>query len=169
MSRRRFPFVRRRIVVCLFLAAAALPAAAQRAVILVRHAEKADASKDTALSEAGRTRAGKLAEMLAGAGVTAIYASEYRRTRETAEPLAALLRIPVQTIPAADAAGLIERLRGRHAEDIVLVVGHSDTLPKLLTLLGHETVETIADDDFGSVFVLVPRTGIPPLVIRLKF
>lgn len=169
MKPRIFSFILPGAVFCLFFAAAAPPAAAQRTVILVRHAEKADDSKDTALSEAGRARAGKLAGMLAGAGVTAIYSSEYRRTRETAEPLASALRIPVQSFPADDAAGLVRRLRDRHAGDIVLIVGHSNTLPKLLELLGHPAGETIADDDFGSVFVIIPGADKPPLVFRLKY
>lgn len=165
-SRRKFGIT---LALCVFLAAAAQPAEAQRTVILVRHAEKAEATKDAALSEAGRARARTLAAMLADAGVTAIYASEYKRTRETAEPLAAALRLPIQAFPAADKAGLVECLRTRHAEDIVLVVGHSDTLPDLMKLLGHPIVEKIDDDDYGRLFILVPRPGLPPAVFRLKY
>jgi len=153
----------------LILAAWASPAAAQKTVLLVRHAEKADSSKDAALSEAGHTRARALAGLLANAGVTAIYASEYQRAIKTAEPLAAALNLPVRTFPAADPAGLAERLRTRHPDDVVLVVGHSNTLPDLLKCLGHSATETIADDDFGSVFVLVPRPGVPPAVVRLRY
>jgi broad specificity phosphatase PhoE len=153
----------------LIIAGAALPAAAQKTVILVRHAEKADSSKDAVLSEAGHARARNLAAWLARAGVAAIYASEYRRTIQTAEPLAAALNIPVESFPAADPAGLAEQLRTRHPDDVVLVVGHSNTLPDLLRCLGHPAAETIADDDFGSLFVLVPRPGLPPAVVRIRY
>ncbi len=154
---------------CLLLAAGAASVQAQQAVILVRHAEKADASKDPVLSEAGQARAKALAEMLAGSGITAIYCSEYQRTKLTAEPLAAALKIPIRTFPAANPAGLIERLRTDHSGDVVLVVGHSNTLPDLLKRLGHPAEETIADDDYSSVFVLLPREGHSPVVVRLRY
>jgi len=157
------------VAFCFILAATVTSAAAQRAVILVRHAEKIDSSKDPSLSETGQARARSLAVLLARAEVAAVYASEYQRTRQTAEPLAAALNLPVQSFPAADSAGLAERLRTLHSDDVVLVVGHSDTLPDLMKLLGHPAVETIEDDDFGSVFVLVPRSGQPPLVVRLRY
>ena len=159
----------RAIAVYLLLVATVTSATAQRAVILIRHAEKADTSKDPALSETGQTRARALAILLARAGVTAVYASEYQRTKQTAEPLAVALNLPVYSFPAADPAGLSERLRTRHADDIVLVVGHSDTLPDLMKHLGHAVLETIEDDDFGSVFVLVSRGGQPPFVVRLRY
>ncbi len=164
-GKRRF----RAIIFCLILAAATTPVAAQRAVILVRHAEKADASKDPVLSEAGQARARALAVLLARAGVTAVYVSEYQRTKQTAEPLAVALNLPVYSFPAADPAGLVERLRALYADDVVLVVGHSDTLPDLMQLLGHPAMETIEDDDFGNVFVLVPRGGQPPFVVRFRY
>jgi broad specificity phosphatase PhoE len=165
MSYKRFPAA----VLVAVLAAVASSAGAGQTVILVRHAEKADQSKDPPLSEAGRARAGALAALLAKAGVAAVYASEYQRTIQTAEPLAAALKLAVQTIPAADSAGLADRLRSCHADDVVLVVGHSNTLPDLMRRLGHETTETIDDNDYGNVFVLVPRPGRPPAVIRFRF
>ncbi len=115
------------VFVLVLAAAAAGPAAAQQAVILVRHAEKADSSKDSALSEAGQARAEALAVLVAPLGITAVYASEYRRARLTAEPAAAALGLKVQTYAAGDAAGLAERLRTRHAGDTVLVIGRSNT------------------------------------------
>ena len=68
----------------------AQPAAAQRAVFVVRHAEKQSESNEPGvpLSEAGRARANKLAALLKSAGVTAIYSTDFVRTLETAEPLA---------------------------------------------------------------------------------
>lgn len=147
----------------------ASPALAQRAVILVRHAERADQSKDSALSEAGHARARALAALLADAGINAIYASQYQRTVKTAEPLASSLKISVQTMPAADTKGLVARLRSQHKSDAVLVVGHSDTVPELLHLLGDPAVEPIEDYDFGNVFVVVPKGDGPPVVVRLRY
>jgi len=151
-----------------FLAAAS-STLAQQAVILVRHAERADQSKDSALSEAGRARARSLATLLSQTGINAIYASQYQRTVKTAEPLAALLKIPVQTMPAAETKALVARLRSQHKSDIVLVVGHSDTVPELLHLLGGPANETIEDFDFGNVYVVVPTGDGPPVLVHLRY
>src|SRR5690606_4222872 len=58
-------------------------------VVVVRHAEKADASRDPSLSEAGRARALALDSALADARVTAVIVTPYRRNAETAAPVAA--------------------------------------------------------------------------------
>ena len=58
-------------------------------VILVRHAERQQSGSDPGLNAAGKRRAVLLSTMLAGAGVTAIFTSSAKRTKETAAPLAA--------------------------------------------------------------------------------
>ncbi|MCK7514723.1 MAG: uroporphyrinogen-III synthase [Desulfobacterales bacterium] len=83
--------------------------------------------------------------------------------------MADALKISIRPFPASDAAGLVERLRTDHSGDVILVVGHSNTLPDLLKRLGHPAEETIADDDYGSLFVLFPREGQPPVVVRLRY
>src|SRR6185312_14287059 len=97
-------------------------------LFLVRHAEKVDNSRDAALSAAGEARAKALAVKLGDAGITAIFASQMRRTQQTAAPLADKLHLPVQVHQAEDTAGLVELLR---KQDRALVAGHSDTLPEI--------------------------------------
>ena len=62
-------------------------------IVLVRHADPAAGGVDPGLSPAGVHRAGVLAKILAEAGITAIFTSELRRTKETAKPLAHQLGI----------------------------------------------------------------------------
>ena len=57
--------------------------------ILVRHAERLSSGSDPGLSAAGKRRAVLLAGMLPGAGVSSIFTSTARRTKDTAAPLAA--------------------------------------------------------------------------------
>jgi len=105
-------------------------------VFLVRHAEKTKDKDDPALTIAGQKRAQILADMLQDAGITHIHSSDYRRTRDTAAPLAQRLDIPVQIydpralIPFAE---ILMTQGGKH-----LVVGHSNTTPQLTWLLGGE-------------------------------
>src|SRR6266446_2098902 len=77
----------------LLLSAFLSTATAQSTILIVRHAEKADATKDPDLSEAGRARSEGLAKTLRDANITAIYATEFKRTQQTAAPLAKALGI----------------------------------------------------------------------------
>ncbi len=170
-----------RITLRIFVAAAAIFvaafAAAQRAVFVVRHAEKQTDSNDAGvpLSEAGRARAMRLASHLKNAGVTAIYSTDYVRTLATAEPLARALKITVRKYQAKgpdgkpDLGPLASRLKAEHPRDVVLVVGHSDTVPPLLKALGCvETIE-IPAAQYDDLFAVVPTGKGPPTLLRLTY
>ena len=140
---------------CLFLGlailATALPAMCQVTVILSRHAEKAATPpKDPPLTEAGKKRAELLASMLADSGVDAIYVTEYQRTQQTAAPLAE--RVHVKPTVISDMQQLIAAIRARK-NGVVVVVGHSNTLPEIIAALGGPTVK-IADPEYNNLFVL---------------
>jgi len=159
------------VKLCLLLALL-MPAvgSAQKLVFLVRHAERADggagaANADPLLSKKGEARAKRLAAMLGDAGITAIYASEYRRTQDTAKPLASRLGVVVQAVVKQDTAKLVERLRSQHASEVVLIVGHSNSVPGILKALGGPDV-TIGDQEYDSLLVFVPATR---ALTRLRF
>jgi broad specificity phosphatase PhoE len=149
--------------------ASASPAHAQKAVFLVRHAEKVDESKDPLLSAAGRKRAQALARHLRTAGVTAIYVTQYRRTALTAGPLAAAAGVKPVVLHADGRQELVDRMRKDNANDVVLVVGHSDTVPDILRRMGHAPPVTIAHPEHDSLFVVVPKAGGAPTVLRLRY
>ncbi len=131
--------------------------------ILVRHAERVDSGDpDPPLTDAGKARARTLAAMLAEAGITAIYVSDLRRTLETAAPLATLLSI-TPTIEG-DAASLVSRLEA-HLSDTLLVVGHSDSVPEVITAFDGPRVE-IDLHAFDNLFVFSPANG---ALARLKY
>jgi 2,3-bisphosphoglycerate-dependent phosphoglycerate mutase len=160
-------------VALVLLGALAAPARAQRAIFVVRHAERADAgmnaTPDPLLSAAGEARAERLADMLLDTGVTAIYSTEYQRTIRTVQPLAQRLGLEVQQVPAKDTAALIARVQRSKPSDAVVVAGHSNTLPEILTALGDPEPVTIKDDEYDNLFVVVPRKGEAPVVLRLKY
>jgi broad specificity phosphatase PhoE len=152
-------------------------ARAQRAVFVVRHAEKASDSNDVSvpLSPAGAERARRLAAMLQDAGITAIYSTDTVRTRATAEPLARLRKLPVEIYAAKNARGeptaepLLAKLRAENNNDIVLVIGHGDTVPILLRGLGVAEPVAIGTGDYDNLFLVVPQPGSIPLFVRLRF
>jgi broad specificity phosphatase PhoE len=155
----------------------ATPGAAQRAIFVVRHAEKASDTNDPGvpLSKAGRARAERLAAILEKTGVTAIYSTDTVRTLATAEPLARALKIAVRKYAAKDAAGkpdllpLARQLKTEHARDVVLVVGHGDTVPPLLKALGSVEPVEIPAGRFNDLFILVPGPSGPPTLLRLSY
>ena len=179
MSWRLAPGTRRAACVRLLLVALfVLPPAsvdAQTLVIAVRHAERADggsgaapmtgAPADPLLSAAGEARAARLAGVLADAGITAIFATEFRRTQDTAKPLATKLGLTTAIVKASDTTGLLARLKESHANDVVLIVGHSNTLPAIIKGLTGRDV-TIADSQYDDLFMLVPAAK---TMSRLKY
>jgi broad specificity phosphatase PhoE len=136
-------------------------AAAQKLVLLTRHAERADEparnEPDPLLSAAGTARAEKLGVMLKDAGIAAIFVTQYRRTQDTAKPLALALRLTPQQTPAS-IEELLGTLKSRHANDVVLLVAHTSTIPGIVQALSGQAV-TIADDDYTSLFVIAPAAG----------
>ena len=142
---------------------------AQKAVILVRHAERADQSTDSPLSAAGTERAKALARALATAGVTQVFVTKFQRTQLTAAPLAAALKLSPEVVDAATSAPIVERIRRDHPNGVVLVVGHSNTVPALIKEFGHPDPVTIADDEYDSLFILFPRGTAAPSVVRLRY
>jgi broad specificity phosphatase PhoE len=128
--------------------------AAQSTIFVVRHAEKAESGgNDPDLSEAGRARAESLAKMLKNANITAIYATEFKRTQQTATPAAKALGLALTIVPAKDTATLSAKLRDLHGN--ALVVGHGNTIPDLIKALGVETPVNIAETDYDNLFVVV--------------
>ena len=135
-------------------------------VFLVRHAEKETEGADTSLNEAGHKRAKVLASMLADAGITAIYASEFHRTQETAAPLAEKLGIKVTVIPGKDIDGLVARVRELKPGGRALIVGHSNTVPAAASRLTGVKAAAMADSDFDRLYVAMFRgTGQGELVV----
>lgn len=133
-------------------------------VFLVRHAEKGAEGADPSLSDAGRKRANALADMLADAGITVIFSSEFHRTQETAAPLAERLGIKVTVVPGKDIDGLVARVRELKPGARALVVGHSNTIPAIIAALGGPRLPDICDSAYSNLFILQLDGGDPRLV-----
>ena len=162
------------IILALLVAVlSAAPAVAQPTIFLVRHAERADTAPGTSptmaadpdLSDAGRARADSLATALKDANITAIYATEFKRTQQTAAPLAKALGLTVTIVTSKSEPELIDRLK--KSKGNVLVVGHSNTVPEIIKALGVTTPVTIGDNDFDNMFLVTLSS--PPALLRLHY
>jgi len=141
-------------------------AAPESVFVLVRHAEKADQSEDPPLTEGGHARARALAGMLRDVGIDGIYSSDFKRTRDTAAPLAAELGLevtPYNPNQLPDLAAALVSSPGRY-----LVVGHSNTTPELAGLLGGDPGSPISEDEYDRLYVLVHRPGSDTTTLLLR-
>ena len=149
---------------------------ASTTVVVVRHAEKStDDPRDPSLSAAGQERARALSSVLKDAGVTDVYTTHYKRTRQTAEPLAQQLGISIQERPitaassATYARDLAQEILTRSAGKGVLVVGHSNTVPEIVKALSGTAVPAMTDAEYDHIFIVViPASGSPRLM-QLRF
>jgi len=129
---------------------------------LVRHAEKGqDDPKDPSLTETGQARARLLADELSQAGIRAIYSTDYKRTRQTAQPLADRLGLTVQTYDAKrDLADFLKEVESNHSGEKVLIVGHSNTVPNMANILsGTESYQQFDDADYNHLIIVTGPQG----------
>ena len=165
--------MRNGLAACLLILVCASALAAEEVVILVRHAERADnaaggagmMASDPDLSAEGRARAATLARTLRDAGITAVFTTQYKRTQQTAAPLAKALGLEPVVVASSESAAVIEKIRA--AGGTVLVVGHSNSVPELLKRLGVTEQVAIEEQEFDNLFVVVP--GAPPTLVRLRY
>ncbi|MDH3576367.1 MAG: histidine phosphatase family protein [Gammaproteobacteria bacterium] len=146
-------------------------------VIFVRHAEKAALpADDPVLSKAGQRRAAELARQLVdadvvpGVGVDAVYSTAYRRAVETAKPVADALDLPVLMYDAGDTEVIIDAIVKEYKGKIILVVGHSNTVPEMIANMGaSKNVPEIAEDEYDNIYlVTIPWFG-KTKTIRLRY
>lgn len=118
--------------------------------VIVRHAEKvADGSDDPALTTAGQARARAIGEWLADSDVVAVYSTDTRRTRQTAEPAAQSHDLPVTLYDGGQSAdAFAAQLRKAHPAGTVLVVGHSNTAPAIAAALCGCEVEPMTEAEY---------------------
>ena len=147
-------------------------------MIFVRHAEKALVPvDDPGLSPEGQARAIELARQLVDAdvvaGIDAIYSTPTRRAIETAQPVADALGLSIHSYdydPSEDGEAVVDAMVRAYKGKIILVVGHSNTLPGLIADLGaSKNVPAIADDEYDNIYLIsIPWFG-KTKTIRLRY
>ena len=167
----------RALLALLLLFLGAVPLAAQErapiTVILVRHAEKAEApAADPPLTDAGEARARILATIARDAGVNAIITTQYLRTRETARPAAEALHIEPEVVSAGGPRHVQEvarRIMQEHKGQVVLVVEHSNLVPALVSALGATQPPAICDSEYDGLYVVLIPAATASHVIRARY
>ena len=144
-------------------------------MIFVRHAEKAlTPVDDPALTPEGQARAAELARQLVDAdvvaGIDAIYSTQYRRTIETVQPVADALELEINRYDPAEEELELGRMLKQHKGKIILIVGHSNTIPTLIAELGaSKLVPPIAEFEYDNIYIVsIPWFG-KTKTIRLRY
>jgi phosphohistidine phosphatase SixA len=150
-------------------------------VFLIRHAEKAEAPReDPPLNDSGRLRSQALSRILGQSDIKAIYTSQYQRTIQTAEPLAKQLGITATSLPLKMSQSnprevseqSIKEITGKiyeRAGEASLVIGHSNTIPEVIKMLGGDNVPKIDEQKFDDLFVVTIFAKGKAKVVHLKY
>ena len=165
----------RGLVGLLIVALASGVGAQPSTVILVRHAEKATTpANDPGLTPGGLQRATDLAAALTDARVNAVVVTQLERVKATAKPLADGAKItpvvvPVSSDVAAHVNAVVAEVASHKPGDVVLVVGHSNTIPAIIAALGGPRMPDLCDAQYSGLFVLQLRPNGPPSFVRGKY
>jgi broad specificity phosphatase PhoE len=142
-------------------------------IIFVRHAEQTSHDEaDPSLSEAGHRRVAELTRQMIDAdvvlGINAIYSTSFKRSTETVQPLADRLELPINIYD--DTETVLGEILKTHKGKIILVVGHSNTVPEMIANLGaSKKVPVIESDEFDNIYVIsIPWFG-KTKTIRMRF
>lgn len=165
-----------RFLLVLVVLAAPGAAAQPSLVILVRHAERDTAPpRDPVLTAAGTARAKALQQALASAGIGSVIVTQFQRTQLTARPLTDTLTLtPIIVSAGGPTAAHVEAVaaavRARPKGEVVLVVGHSNTIPAIVGALGGPRLPDLCDSQYSMLFLLYyPEAGGPPRLVRSNY
>jgi len=131
-------------------------------VVIVRHAERAN----DALTAEGEKRAETLARLLRNSGVSAVFSTKTTRTIETANNTAERLGIPVQMYYSIQE--VTDLIKSEYAGNVVLVVGHSDSVPETIEALGVSAAPQIGNE-FNNLFIVTIRHDGKASLTHLKY
>ena len=134
-------------------------AAQDKTIILVRHAEKVDESQDPDLSAEGKQRAERLMRIVRKYKPGAIYSTDFKRTRDTASPMADRRKLQIQTYDPRKPDDLVDAIMKSKTKRF-MIVGHSNTVPGLANLIGKkELFKNMDDAEYGAIWIIRIRDG----------
>ena len=138
-----------------------------KAVYLFRHAEKQiiKGEDNPELTRAGFSRSNVLAQAMADITPGLIYSSEYTRTQQTVAPLAKQWSSDIIIKTAKDPEAQVEAALS-NCNKHVIIAGHSNTIPNLISLFGVMEEIAIEDNQYGDLYIIEWENAKPKLRIE---
>ncbi len=131
---------------------------------LIRHAEKDTSIKDEPpLTEEGLKRATKVADIMRGTRVDAIYSTLTLRTMFTVDSLADIKAMSILPYENKGLREILEKVKTSDEHNRIFMVGHSNTIPSITNTLAEKDVftKTFDDSDYGNfVIVVLKKSGL---------
>ena len=159
-----------KIILTLFLTLSYIPSEQCSTFYLIRHAEKVrtdKSDKDPKLNEHGMLRAIKWQEYFSDKNISKIYSTNYKRTLETVKPIQESSDIiPIIYSPSdIDYKNFIMS----NKIEVVLIVGHSNTIPDFVNGLINENVYSQIDDlNNSNLYVVnICESGISHKLLKI--
>ncbi len=148
MKLRLFSF----FTICLLCISTSVLAQSDVTIVLFRHAEKMSDSRDPELSPAGKERAQTLFHMLRDLPVTEPYSTSYKRTTQTIHPFADALDLKIKSYNPRDLSDFADSLTKN--EGVILVSGHSNTTPALVSALTGKQADGIDEKEYDNLYII---------------
>jgi broad specificity phosphatase PhoE len=140
-------------------------------VILIRHAEKKiePTNRDPDLAPEGVERAQEIARVFGDAGINTIYATQYKRTQQTVKPLSDRTGVPVTLLDANQTNELLRRIQTTYRGQTVLIAGHNNTVPAMVSELSGETYPVIPESEYDNLYIVTIYRFGKAKVVKLKY
>jgi 2,3-bisphosphoglycerate-dependent phosphoglycerate mutase len=139
-------------------------------VILVRHAEKnPQPTDDPDLSPEGFARAQEIAREFADAGINTIFATQYKRTQQTVEPLSKRIGVPVTLTDSRQPEEVVKRIQTSLRGQTIFVSGHNDSVPEIASALSGEKFPPIPSSDYDNLYIVTIYRFGKAKVLKLKY
>ncbi len=139
---------------------------------LVRHAEKdTTVAGEPVLTQEGIARASKIADILRGTRVDAIYSTLTLRTMYTVDSLADIKAMSILPYENKSLKSLVESIRGSEEINRIFMVGHANTIPSITnSLMGQEIYNNIFDEsDYGNFIIVIEYINGKKEVLKLRY
>lgn len=134
-------------------------------LIFIRHAEKMqNDAPDPQLTEKGILQSRHLVDVLKNVNIDAIYSTKTKRTLSTVEPISTARKLDVIVYDTKTVD--IMQLANVYQGQTILIVGHSNSTPKLInSLLGMDKYPPIDDNDYNNLYIVTVVNGVANAVL----
>lgn len=122
-------------------------------IYLIRHAEKADSSQNPELSEDGIKRSVRWTKLFEKTPIDIFYTTLTRRTQMTGSTIATSKQKDMIFYDLSKFS--LKETIEKHPGKTILIVGHSNTIPKQINdFLGEEIYQKIDENEFGNLYTI---------------